>query len=338
MDEGLHERETDSLLRLTRTISDGVPFEEVLHVMIEEARKRFAFQALAVVLLDEETETLGIKIARGISNSFIKGYRRPIGSGVTARLIWSEEPVLMAEADAGSAEYRELKLENDFASLVCVPIVLCGGAIGYMHLERAAGEPYTRDDLRFAQLIANLSATAKEMGSLRTQTEQLTFIDQITQALKSNAFLRALGRELERARLLSVRTAVGLLDLDNFKRYSEIHGLKAGRKVLADVAGIIRAHLKGIDLVGRFGLDELMFAVFKVGDREEAYRLFDAIREGVEEYGRSCPEPHPLATIGGLVIEPAGEIADFTPTILKLRHALHAGRDRGGNVTHFVEG
>ena len=28
MDETLHERETESLLRLTRTISDCVPFEE----------------------------------------------------------------------------------------------------------------------------------------------------------------------------------------------------------------------------------------------------------------------------------------------------------------------
>ena len=338
MDETLHERETESLLRLTRTISDCVPFEEVLHVMIEEARKRLGFQALAVVLIDEETETLGIKIARGVSNSFIKQYRRPIGSGVTVKLIWSEEPVLMVKADAGSAEYQELRLENDFGSLICVPIVLCGGAIGYMHVERAAGEPYTRDDLRFAQLIANLSASAREMAHLRTQTEQLTFLDPVTQALKSNAFLRALGRELERAKILSVRTAVGLLDLDNFKPYSEIHGLKAGRKVLADVAGIIRAHVKGIDLVGRFGLDDLMFAVFKVGDQQQAHRLFDTIREGVEEYGRSCPEPHPVATIGGLVIEPGEEIADFTPTVLKLRHALHAGRDRGGNVTQFVEG
>ncbi len=337
MSETTHDRETDSLLRVTRTISNCVPFEEALHVAIEEARKRLVFGAFAVVLLDEETETLRIKIARGVSNSFIKRYHRPIGSGVTAKLIWSEQPVLMAEADRQSPEYEELRLENDFTSLICVPIIVCGGGIGYMQIERSLGEPYTQDDLRFAQLIANLGAVAKTMDRLLKENEQLTFIDPVTQALKHNTFLRALRRELERAKMLSTRTAIGLLDLDNYKAYSEIHGLKAGREVLAEVAGIVKAHIKGIDLVGRFGLDELIFAAFKIGDRENAQRLFDSIRAGVEEYGRCCGKPHPLATIGGLVVEPDKKIEDFTPMVLRLRHALHTARNQGGNLVQFVD-
>jgi diguanylate cyclase (GGDEF)-like protein len=289
------------------------------------------------VLLDEESETLGVKLARGISNAFIKSYHRPIGSGVAAKLIWSNQPVFIPQVDPASPEYRELRLENDFASLICVPIIVGDRGVGYMHLERASGEPYTSADLRYAQLVANLAAAAKVMDELRRQNEQLSFVDPVTQALKYHAFLRALVRELERARLHGVRMAVGLLDLDNFRPYGEIHGLKAGYAVLTEVAGIVRAHIKGVDLVGRFGLDDLIFAVLKIGDRENARELFESIRAAVEAYGRSCGPPHPLASIGGLFIEPNQVVEDFAGMLHQLRHALHAARDRGGNQVYFVE-
>jgi len=337
MGERLPESEMEALVRVTRAISECVPFEEALHVLIEEARKRLAFQALAVVLLDEESETLGIKIARHISSSFIKRYRRPVGTGVTAKLMWGLEPLLVAAADTSSPEYEELRLENDFTSLVCVPIITCGGAIGYLQVERTSGEPFTSDDLRFAQLIANIAAAARLLDALREENEQLTVVDPVTQALKYHTFLRALGRELERARMYSVRTAVGLLDLDNFRPYGEIHGLKASRKVLAAVAGIIRAHIKGVDLVGRFGLDDLVFAVFKIGDQAEADQLFNSIRQGVEAFGRSCDKPHPLASIGATVIEPDQAVEDFTAILHRLRHALHIARDQGGNRVYFIK-
>jgi len=336
MGERLPESEMESLLNVTRTLSECVPFEEALHVMIEEARKRLAFQALAVVLLDEESETLRIKIARHISSSFIKRYRRPIGSGATATLIWELQPLLMAAADKTSPEYEELRLENDFTSLICVPIITCGGAVGYMQVERTSGEPFTRDDLRFAQLVANVASAARLLDTLREENERLTVIDPVTQALKYHAFLRELGRELERARMHSARTAFGLLDLDNFRPYSEIHGIKAGREVLAEVAATIRSHIKGIDLVGRFGLDDLVFAVFEVADQEEAARLFDSIRKAVEAFGRSCGTPHPLASIGALMIEPDQPIEDFTQILHRLRHALHIARDQGGNRVYFI--
>jgi diguanylate cyclase (GGDEF)-like protein len=172
---------------------------------------------------------------------------------------------------------------------------------------------------------------------LREENERLTVIDPVTQALKYHTFLRALGRELKRAKMLSVRSAVGLLDLDNFKAYSEIHGLKAGREVLAQVAGIVKAHVREFDLVGRLGLDELIFGVFKIGDREKARGLFESIREAVEAYGRTCREPHPLATIGGLMIEPDEEVEDFTAMIHRLRHGQQTARNQGGNQVYFVD-
>ncbi|MBN1919146.1 MAG: sensor domain-containing diguanylate cyclase [Verrucomicrobia bacterium] len=327
----------ESLTRITRAISDGVPFEEALHVVVEEARKALPFDAFAVVLLDEETEHLFIKFARRISDAFVKRYRRAIGTGATARLLFGLQLFVIAEADARTAECAEFKLENDFASLLCAPIVVGGGGIGYLHFERALGNPFTEDEQNFARLLAGLCAAAREMCRLREQNEQLTYIDPVTQALKGNAFLRALRRELDRAAMLSARTGIGLLDLDNFRPYCEIHGLKAGRQLLADVTGLIKNHIKGIDLVGRLGLDDLIFTDCNVGDRAEAERLFEAIRRDVEALGRTCGEPCPVASIGGAIIEPGEDIGDFTPIMLRLRHALHRARDKGGNQVLFVE-
>lgn len=70
-------------------------------------------------------------------------------------------------------------------------------------------------------------------------------------------------------------------DIDDFKGVNDQHGHKAGDQVLQQVSQIIRQKVRNIDLVGRWGGEELVAAL--VGSREgDAYRKSEEIRKAVK--------------------------------------------------------
>ena len=70
-------------------------------------------------------------------------------------------------------------------------------------------------------------------------------------------------------------------DIDNFKSVNDQYGHKAGDQVLQQVSQIIRQKVRNIDVIGRWGGEELVAAL--VGSHEEdAYRKAEEIRKAIK--------------------------------------------------------
>ncbi|WP_298951305.1 PleD family two-component system response regulator [uncultured Methylobacterium sp.] len=72
-----------------------------------------------------------------------------------------------------------------------------------------------------------------------------------------------------------------LLDIDRFKSINDRFGHDAGDEVLRDFADRIRAHTRGIDVVARFGGEEIVVVVPDTG-LDGARQVAERIRERVE--------------------------------------------------------
>ncbi len=87
----------------------------------------------------------------------------------------------------------------------------------------------------------------------------------------------------ERARLGDGPISVMFLDLDRFKEVNDRLGHAAGDHVLVETANRIRALLRAVDLVGRFGGDEFCVLLGQAHDERSAehlaHRLIDAIEQ-----------------------------------------------------------
>ena len=79
-----------------------------------------------------------------------------------------------------------------------------------------------------------------------------------------------------------------MLDVDYFKRVNDSYGHQVGDQVLREVASLIRAQLRGSDVLSRYGGEEFV-ALLSNTDSETAQDIAERVRSGIEEHIFSLP-------------------------------------------------
>lgn len=95
---------------------------------------------------------------------------------------------------------------------------------------------------------------------------QLAQIDALSGIYNRRAFSEAVEELLSRARQTEQPMAMALIDVDFFKQINDTHGHDAGDQVIRQVSELLRAAVRGSDLVGRLGGDEFAILVQLPGD------------------------------------------------------------------------
>lgn len=123
---------------------------------------------------------------------------------------------------------------------------------------------------------------ARSTAALQSQTDELT-------GLGNRRGLRSwLAEEVERARRYGTECSVLMIDIDQFKAVNDEHGHLVGDEVVRAVAERVRADLRPLDYVARFGGDEFIAVLpttGAVGARILAERLRRNIAAAVWPYG-----------------------------------------------------
>lgn len=150
------------------------------------------------------------------------------------------------------------------ALAVTVLAQLLGGAL----LVRAMdGVPlYDANLVVMLAITACTAAVTFQMANAwrRAQDEvrRLAETDPLTGIANRRTFLERLEHVTRENR---VDVSLLMLDLDDFKALNDQHGHPVGDQVLVTVAGIISGHIRGGDLVGRYGGEEFIVVLAETG-------------------------------------------------------------------------
>jgi serine/threonine-protein kinase len=95
--------------------------------------------------------------------------------------------------------------------------------------------------------------------------------DPLTSALTRNAFEQAVANEVAAAARRGETLTLVLFDIVGLRHINTAHGHRVGDEVLAQIAARIRAAVRGTDILGRFGGDELaLLLINAAGDQARA--------------------------------------------------------------------
>lgn len=173
----------------------------------------------------------------------------------------------------------------------------------------------------------------REKGELeRARAElfvQATF-DQLTGLLNRRAVLdqlqALLADETRRRRGL----AVALVDLDHFKRINDTYGHQAGDAVLRTVAMRLANHLRSVDLLGRYGGEELLMVMEDI-DAQDALHRLEALRVEVGIATHEWDGGRFTVTLSVGMAWIGAEHVSMDDLVLRADRALYAAKQGGRN-------
>lgn len=128
-----------------------------------------------------------------------------------------------------------------------------------------------------------LKIAKKDIEEKNKLLEKLSITDDLTKIYNRRKLDELLQNELNRCERFSHTFAVSILDIDYFKKINDTYGHQMGDKVLIEIAGILKTHIRKTDSVGRFGGEEFVI-ICPESDKNGTFELMENIRKSIADY------------------------------------------------------
>jgi diguanylate cyclase (GGDEF)-like protein len=195
-----------------------------------------------------------------------------IGTEMKNFMIRTKQEVVIANV-AEDPRYKSFS-QRPLKSVVCVPIVLQGGIVGFLYTD-FVDEEVRRERVEPLLLYGELFGILFSKEALLLRLRESVIFDGKTRLLTYKYFEHRLDEELSRARRWKKELALMLV-------YVEEEGKRAplSEEHLRKVADVFRHNLRQIDLVARY--DDNSFMVLLTEAKEElAYLTAERVKESI---------------------------------------------------------
>ena len=170
---------------------------------------------------------------------------------------------------------------------ICLPLLAQGETLGVLHLlDGAAGSARTYAE-RMAEKCSLAKILADNIGlgianlKLRESMRNLSIRDPLTGLFNRRYMEEGLAQELHRTRRNGAQLAVIMIDIDHFKQFNTTYGHDGGDAVLRAFGAFLKKHVRGSDIVCRYGGEEFLL-VLSATTVEGALFRAEKIREAAE--------------------------------------------------------
>ena len=158
--------------------------------------------------------------------------------------------------------------------------------------------------------------------------KEKTLMDPLTRLYKRSSWISLAKGLLDRQRMSEGHLVFLMADIDFFKNVNDEYGHKEGDRILREVADVFLVSTRSIDIVGRYGGEEFVFALM-VKNKKQGQMIAERIRSAVEN--KKIMEGKNITVSLGLSLYPDDgsmldeliEKADFA-----LLNAKESGRNR----------
>lgn len=233
----------------------GAPAEPLGYVVLDVSLKRLTAVRDNMLMLGAAVIIVAILFSVALMAWLARGVIRPL-----SRIIKGVE--------AMGAGHLETRIEADEGD-VFLPLV---DGINKM----AKDVQLTQIDLEH-----RIAAATLELREAKVKAELEARIDPLTGLYNRRAFLERASDELRRARRYNKPLSLAMIDLDHFKTINDRWGHAIGDQVLVAFAGILKNHMRGVDVVARVGGEEFVMLMTETA-YEDAMQVAERIRKDIK--------------------------------------------------------
>lgn len=213
-DEPSAHDELRNWLRAVTEIAGAVtghePLLVLLNLLARSAGELMGYEFCAVLLADESQGMLEIRGSYGLSANYEMQVRsslsfrlgpQPKGETPSSKAFVTQQPVLVEDVltDPTFQPWAPLAQEAGFRSLISVPLLVNGRAVGTLNGYRARPCRFDQDEILLLSALANLAGTAIETARLRErEKETIGELQDLNASLRAQTVLLAQAERIHR--------------------------------------------------------------------------------------------------------------------------------------------
>jgi anti-sigma regulatory factor (Ser/Thr protein kinase)/putative methionine-R-sulfoxide reductase with GAF domain len=163
--------EIRGLQRLSDPALSELGLEEFLDELLNRVRDSLAVDTVAILLLDQATNQLVARAAKGIEEEVEQGVRIPIGEGFAGRIANERVAIFIADVDHADILNPILR-EKGIRSLLGTPLIVEGVLIGVLHIGSLKPRAFSARDLAVLDFAAARAAPGIERARLYSALER----------------------------------------------------------------------------------------------------------------------------------------------------------------------
>jgi diguanylate cyclase (GGDEF)-like protein len=313
--------DTDSLYhQIVHAIPDVIDVDHAVLTVLDRATGRYRIQAVA-----------------GSDDKLLLGVEITAGEGMAGRAI-RDRAAVVDNAFSRDRYSRGVKdhAGPDAAAGVAMPLIRDDVVVGALSLGRDPSKPFRSSELEVLPILAGLAALAVTNTLLHAEVTETSVRDALSGLFNRRHLDAVLGQmNAVRARLAlddRNRVSVILFDLDRFGSFNKRYGHQTGDAVIRQFADVLRARMRGEDLVARYGGEE--FVVVLVGaNLDEATQIAEEIRNRFATADLRGPDGSLVsATVSAGCAAMGADLGTFPELLSRADMALaiakHGGRNR----------
>jgi diguanylate cyclase (GGDEF)-like protein len=319
-------RQLRAIEQLGRICASGVRGQEAMERFLDLSRGFVQFEAAQVWVPSQEP---GLFEPAVCIPPEAKPAPSPHDTELLLRVMRRSKPLLLKNVSrigdaAGPHESRLL-----------IPFGLPGQPVGVAQFVRTAHHPFRTDDLHHIALLAPQAAVAFVGATVRHQMhryQDLAVTDGLTGLYNHRHIQELLRDELRRARRYGRPLSLLMLDVDGFKLFNDTYGHPQGDVLLQSLASILRANVRSVDHVGRYGGEEFMVLLPETV-RSDAVMLAERIRNAVERTPYQLGESASVRVTVSIGVAASPQDASEADLLVQLAdQALYRAKRDGRNL------
>src|SRR5213079_2037387 len=141
------------LKALTDVSLGHLDVEDLLIELLDRVLAILDADTAAILLLDERTNELVARAARGIEEEVRQGVRIPVGRGFAGRIAAERLPVILDHVDETTVT-NPLLWEAGIQAMLGVPLMIGGMVIGVLHVGTLGSRRFNGKDAELLQVVA----------------------------------------------------------------------------------------------------------------------------------------------------------------------------------------
>jgi diguanylate cyclase (GGDEF)-like protein/PAS domain S-box-containing protein len=275
----LHERvrQFEALRETMNEITAELELAPLLQAILERAIDLLNATAGQVELYDNEQNTLLILAGTDMHPGLVGTYQ-PLSERGLGVVIRTRRPLVIHDYQQWH-EQMPSYARFDVHSLLLVPLLAGERVLGIISVgHKDADRIFDDADIELLTLFAQQATIAIQNAHLFAEMQRLATTDPLTGLHNRRSFFHLAQRAFEQATRYGHPLSIVMLDIDHFKQINDSVGHLMGDQVLQAVAYQCLSVLRAVDIVGRYGGEEIIMALPETA-HESAAQVAERLRQ-----------------------------------------------------------